>query len=76
VRAHVDDSVSDLKRLLQDAWAGEWGLTDRRQDRDKLATGWEVVAPSGKVMSSHLFLTHDYGVHSGEIGHVVVRRYE
>ena len=75
VRASAHDSVSDLKRQLQETWGAEWGLGERRLDRDHLATGWEVVCPRGEVMSYHLFL-HAYGVRSGEVGHVIIRRYE
>ena len=69
------DSVSDLKRLLQEEHGEAWGLLDgnRRLDRDKLATGWEVVF-NGTVLSYHLFL-HDYHIRGGTIIHAVVRRY-
>jgi hypothetical protein len=69
------DSVSDLKRLLQEEHGEAWGLLDgnRRLDRDQLATGWEVVF-NGTVLSYHLFL-HDYHIRGGTIIHAVVRRY-
>lgn len=50
VYAHPQDSVSDLKRCLEEDYGVEWGLRsldddslDRRKDRDGLATGWELL---------------------------------
>jgi len=51
LKAHPDDSISDLKRQIQVSFMEEWGLTGRRLDRDKIATGWELIkvitAPRG-----------------------------
>ena len=87
LEAHPDDSISDVKRLLQDSYGDAWGLMDRRLDRDRIAIGWELVqqrvdvggggeeSRSLEVMSYHLFL-HSYGVVSGGVIHAVVRRHE
>jgi len=75
VKAHPDDSVSDLKRQLQNSYGREWGLGDRRLDRDGIAKGWELVAGAdGSVLSYHLFL-HSYRVHHHDIIYAVVRRH-
>jgi curved DNA-binding protein CbpA len=89
-KAHPDDSISDIKRQLQSLYQTDWGLEGRRLDRDKLATGWEIVCTSTdtdtdnrlsndvpdstEVMSYHLFL-HSYNISDGDIVHAVVRRY-
>merc|ERR1711924_301439 len=72
VEVSIDDSVLDLKRILQEAYGQQWGLSDRRLDRHGLALGWEVVF-CDSALSYHLFL-HDYGVKHGDIVHAVVRR--
>lgn len=41
--AHPDDSISDLKRQIQSSFMEEWGLSGRRLDRDRIATGWELI---------------------------------
>eukprot|EP00555_Chaetoceros_dichaeta_P010643 CAMPEP_0198259638 /NCGR_PEP_ID=MMETSP1447-20131203/8776_1 /TAXON_ID=420782 /ORGANISM="Chaetoceros dichaeta, Strain CCMP1751" /LENGTH=238 /DNA_ID=CAMNT_0043947073 /DNA_START=92 /DNA_END=808 /DNA_ORIENTATION=- len=43
LEAHPDDSISDLKRQIQVSFMEQWGLTGRRLDRDKIATGWELI---------------------------------
>lgn len=68
----LDDSVLDLKRALQQAHGGAWGLTGRSSDRHGLAFGWELVF-HGSALSYHLFLL-DYGVRHADIMHAVVRR--
>ena len=87
IMAHPDDSVSDLKRQIQMSFIKEWGLEGRRLDRDKIATGWELVVESIKwfdeeekesvqslsVLSYHLFL-HSYGIRNRDIIHAVVRK--
>lgn len=75
ILTHPDDSVSDLKRRLQELYMEEWGLENRRLDRDRLATGWELVnGTDGNTMSYHLFL-HSYGVKHNDILHAVIRKY-
>lgn len=78
IQSHPDDSVSDLKRQLQNKYLYEWGLDGRRLDRDKLASGWELVVQGGgkgsTVLSYHLFL-HAYGIQNNDVIHAVVRRY-
>ena len=83
IRAHPDDSVSDLKRHIQSCYAKSWGLSDRRLDRDGLYLGWELVhrkfvdgrnnEDEASVLSYHLFL-HSYNVREGDILHAVVRK--
>ena len=84
---HPDDSISDVKRILQDRYLEDWGLAGRRKDRDKIATGWELVCQQSgtkgmkdhesslHVMSYHLFL-HTYSVQHGDIIYAVVRKNE
>jgi len=43
MKTHPEDSVSDLKRMIQDRYEEEWGLLGRRLDRDKIRTGWELI---------------------------------
>lgn len=43
LRAHPDDSISDFKRQIQSSFKEEWGLSGRRLDRDRIATGWELI---------------------------------
>jgi len=43
LNAHPDDSISDLKRQIQSSFRDEWGLIGRRLDRDRIATGWELI---------------------------------
>lgn len=75
IRAHPDDSVSDFKRRLQSRFMDQWGLGNRRLDRDNIATGWELVTETdGTVLSYHLFL-HSYGIKNNDTIHAVVRRY-
>lgn len=72
VSASPDDSVLDLKRALIAAHGDQWGLTDRRVDRQGVAGGWELVF-GGSALSYHLFL-HDYEIGHGDVVHAVVRR--
>lgn len=75
IEAHPHDSVSDVKRHIQSIFQTEWGLLDRRLDRDGIATGWELVNDvDGSILSYHLFLT-SYGIKDGDIIHAVVRKY-
>ena len=75
IEAHPHDSVSDLKRHIQSNFEAEWGLFDRRLDRDGIATGWELVNDAdGSILSYHLFLS-SYGIKDGDIIHAVVRKY-
>ena len=75
IEAHPHDSVSDLKRHIQSMYQAEWGLSDRRLDRDGIATGWELVNDvDGSILSYHLFLS-SYGIKDGDIIHAVVRKY-
>ena len=76
IEAHPHDSVSDLKRHIQSIYEAEWGLLGRRNDRDGVATGWELVNDTdGSILSYHLFLG-SYGIKDGDIVHAVVRKYE
>ena len=43
VMTHPEDSVSDLKRVLQEKYEEDWGLMGRRKDRDQIRTGWELI---------------------------------
>jgi len=43
LNAHPDDSISDLKRQIQLSFMEEWGLSGRKLDRDRIATGWELI---------------------------------
>jgi len=43
VVTHPEDSVSDLKRFLQEKYEEDWGLVGRRKDRDQISTGWELI---------------------------------
>lgn len=43
VVTHPEDSVSDLKRVLQEKYEEDWGLMGRRKDRDQIRTGWELI---------------------------------
>ena len=86
---HPDDSISDLKRHIQNRYAEEWGLGigGQRVDRDGLYLGWELVYFSsndddddgrngksyGSVLSYHLFLS-SYGIREGDLVHAVVGR--
>ena len=75
IEAHPHDSVSDIKRHIQSIFEAEWGLSDRRLDRDGIATGWELVNDiDGSILSYHLFLS-SYGIKDGDIIHAVVRKY-
>jgi hypothetical protein len=88
IRAHPDDSVSDLKRQIQDFHGNDWGLMDRRLDREAIRIGWELACLSKSipmdefdsnadedltVMSNHFFLK-DYAVHHGQILYAIVRK--
>lgn len=87
LKVHPDDSISDLKRHIQNQYAEDWGLgiVDRMVDRDGLYLGWELVygtndeeeSGSGKgcgnVLSYHLFLS-SYGIREGDLLHAVVGR--
>ena len=65
IEAHPHDSVSVLKRHIQAMFQAEWGLSDRRLDRDGIATGWELVNDiDGSILSYHLFLS-SYGIKDG-----------
>ena len=82
---HPNDSISDVKRILQDSYLEDWGLAGRRKDRDGIASGWEIVCQQSRtegvkdhdsslhVMSYHLFL-HTYGIQHGDIIYAVVRK--
>lgn len=70
--ADLDDSVLDLKRMLQQENGQAWGLVGRPRDRQGLAAGWELVF-NGSVLSYHLFL-RDYGINNGDTLHAVIRR--
>ena len=74
VISHPDDSVSDLKRRIQSEHAQEWCLDNRKTDRDKLWTGWELVDSRSRVLSYHLFL-HSYGIKNRDLIYAVVRKY-
>ena len=43
LKAHPDDSISDLKRHIQSYYKDAWGLDGQRLDRDGLYLGWELV---------------------------------
>eukprot|EP00538_Stauroneis_constricta_P001518 CAMPEP_0119551454 /NCGR_PEP_ID=MMETSP1352-20130426/4711_1 /TAXON_ID=265584 /ORGANISM="Stauroneis constricta, Strain CCMP1120" /LENGTH=121 /DNA_ID=CAMNT_0007597521 /DNA_START=3 /DNA_END=364 /DNA_ORIENTATION=+ len=43
IQTHPNDSVFDLKRIVQERMGDEWNLFQRRQDRDGIAFGWELV---------------------------------
>lgn len=75
VEAHPDDSVSDLKRRIQSLHSHQWGIGNRKLDRDQVATGWELVtAKDNQILSYHLFL-HTYGIMNNDILYAVVRKY-
>eukprot|EP00559_Dactyliosolen_fragilissimus_P000974 CAMPEP_0184858628 /NCGR_PEP_ID=MMETSP0580-20130426/3716_1 /TAXON_ID=1118495 /ORGANISM="Dactyliosolen fragilissimus" /LENGTH=221 /DNA_ID=CAMNT_0027354879 /DNA_START=398 /DNA_END=1063 /DNA_ORIENTATION=- len=46
IHAHPDDSVSDLRRNLQESFMEQFHLQDRCLDREQIAIGWEVVLPT------------------------------
>lgn len=83
LRAHPDDSISDVKRQIQTSNAATWGLHDRRVDRDGLYLGWELVhcgnqcgsvaSGDGRALSYHLFL-HSYDIQENDVLYAVVRR--
>jgi curved DNA-binding protein CbpA len=88
INAHPDDSVSDLKRQIQDLYGNDWGLTNRRLDRYAIRIGWELtclgkalpidefdstVEEDLTVMGNH-FLLKDYGIHHGQTLYVIIRR--
>merc|ERR1719231_2007768 len=72
VLLHLDDSVLDVKRMLQQTFREQWGLRDRPLDRHGLMAGWELLHDES-ALSYHLFM-HDYGIEHGGLLHVVVRR--
>ena len=75
VEAHPEDSVSDLKRRIQSLHSHQWGIDNRKLDRDQIATGWELVtAKDNQILSYHLFL-HTYGIMNNDILYAVVRKY-
>lgn len=79
------DSVADLKRSLESQFGVTWGLSGRRQDREGLSIGWEVVIESREeggacgrsgavVLCPHFFL-NDYNLTSRHAKlYVVIRR--
>ena len=75
VLAHPDDSVSDLKRHLQDRFCHEWGLNGRKLDREGLGTGWELITQNGLLLGSWFFL-NSYDIEHNDKIHAVVRRYD
>jgi len=85
---HTDpnDSISDLKRLIQAAKYYEWGFQGRQLDRDKVAKGWELCRENAgedkaclssskplTVLSYHLFL-HSYNIRHGDILYAVIKK--
>ena len=52
MKTHPEDSVSDLKRMIQERYEEEWGLLGRRLDRDKIRTGWELICFNRKNESN------------------------
>jgi hypothetical protein len=87
LKVHPDDSISDMKRHIQNQYAEDWGLgvVDEKVDRDGLYQGWEMVygingeeesrngKSCGNVLSYHLFL-NSYGIREGDLVHAVVGR--
>jgi len=53
ILAHPDDSVSDLKRAIQEKYETEWGLRGRKMDRDNIRMGWEVLCVD-RIGEQHL----------------------
>jgi hypothetical protein len=88
IMVHPEDSVSDLKRQIQDLYGNVWGIVDRRLDRDSIRIGWELACLSKSVstdefdviaeddltvMGNHFFL-RDYAVHNGHTLYAIVRK--
>ena len=87
IDVHPQDSISDLKRSIQNKYASVWGLEDRKRDRDGLYLGWELIyrrvdsednesfgesANSHSVLSYHLFLD-SYGIRDGDNLYAIVK---
>jgi DnaJ-class molecular chaperone with C-terminal Zn finger domain len=80
--AHPEDSVSDLKRTIQEKYETEWGLTNRRMDRDKIFLGWELLcvdrmseqdflkpSKATKKNQDHLVMSYHLFLNSYDIQH-------
>ena len=74
VRAYATslDSVADLKRDMEAAHGGQWGLSERRKDSERISIGWELVHNSEVLC--HNFVLRDYGIRSGDRLYAVVRK--
>lgn len=75
VLTHPDNSVSDLKRYLQDRFGNDWGLTGRKLDRHGVGTGWELMDVNGNILGSWFFL-NSYNIRDNSIAYAVVRKYD
>ena len=82
VVTHPHDSVFDVKQMLEESHAGDWGMAGRQRNRDGSLRGWELVQEDGAlegggtgsvVLSYHMFLM-DYEIEHGDVLHAVVRR--
>jgi curved DNA-binding protein CbpA len=81
VLAHPEDSVSDLKRAIQEKYETEWGLIGRRKDRDNIRLGWELLcvnrtdeqdlnsSKSSKKNQEHLVMSYHLFLSSYGIEH-------
>lgn len=59
IQAHPEDSVADLKRLIQNEFSTDWPLslkeeerTEKKKDRDGIYVGWELVSSARKTKNS------------------------
>ena len=75
IKAHPDDSISDLKRQLQDHFWHEWSLTGRKQDRDGIATGWELITKKDSTILGSWFFLRSYDIQHLDFIYAVVRRH-
>ena len=69
-----------MRACIQAVHGAAWGLGGRRQDREGLALGWELVCAEieglgGVAVMGDQFFLGDYGVASGDTLAAVVRRY-
>ena len=47
-----DDSVSALKRFVQEKNEESWGVMERRMDRDQIRSGWELICQDRRAEQS------------------------
>lgn len=86
---HPDDSIADIKHVIQEQYGNEWGLTTssstwNRPDRYGLALGWELVREVGgideepnpmslEILGNHWFLD-TYSIEHGDWIYAIVSR--